>query len=83
MGELEKKRCQNPVKEQEQEKFKITSPISVGSVTFIFPIPDTINDFSIQIDGRLIDWKSISIYGRNFAEIIIDIAANQEIKVQL
>ena len=83
IGDWEQKRRQIRIMHQGHDRFTITSPVSVGSVTFIFPIPDTINDFSIQIDGRLIDWKSISIYGRNFAEIIIDIAANQEIKVQL
>ena len=83
IGDWEQKRRQIRIIHQRHDRFTITSPISVGSVTFIFLIPDTINDFSIQIDGRLIDWKSISIYGCNFAEIIIDIAANQEIKVQL
>ena len=83
IGDWEQKRRQIRIIHQRHDRFTITSPISVGSVTFIFLIPDTINDFSIQIDGRLIDWKPISIYGCNFAEIIIDIAANQEIKVQL
>ncbi len=83
IGDWEQKRRQIRIVHQDKNRFGITSPISIRSATFIFPIADTMNDFSIQIDECLIDWKLISVYGFNFAEIVVDIPANQEIKVNL
>ena len=54
--------------------YHFTSPEAIEAVTFLLPLFTGHVQFSIQIDGTQGDWKGVSVYGFDFAEVVVDFA---------